>query len=59
MFLATHPWSDGGLVGRKKVHSSQPQGEQERLVGRHVSTRMAKDMEEADWRADENDMPSQ
>jgi pantothenate kinase len=59
VFLAVHPWSDGGLLlDERWFIQVDPKEARRTLVGRHVSTGVAKDMEEAKWRADENDMPS-
>jgi len=60
VFLAIHPWSDGGLLlDERWFIEVDPKEARRRLVGRHVLTGVAKDMEEAEWRADENDMPSE
>ena len=59
VFLAIHPWSDGGLLlDERWFIQVDPKEARRRLVGRHVSTGVAKDMKEANWRADENDIPS-
>jgi len=59
VFLAIHPWSDGGLLlDERWFIEVDPKEARRRLVGRHVLTGVAKDTEEAEWRADENDMPN-
>jgi len=59
VFLAIHPWSDGGLLlDERWFIQVDPKEARRRLVGRHVLTGVAKDLEEANWRADENDIPS-
>jgi pantothenate kinase len=60
VFLAIHPWSDGGLLlDERWFIEVDPKEARRRLIGRHVLTGVAKDMKEAEWRADENDMPSE
>lgn len=58
-FLAIAPWNEAALLldERWLVHIDIAQAQQ-RLVKRHVVTGVAKDLEEAIWRAEENDMPS-
>ncbi|KAI0063257.1 P-loop containing nucleoside triphosphate hydrolase protein [Artomyces pyxidatus] len=58
-FLSIPPWSEAGLLLDERwfveldvVKASR------RLVKRHVLSGVAKDLEEAQWRADENDMPN-
>ena len=59
MFLAIHPWSDRGLLlDERRFSQVDPKDSRRRLVGRQISTRVAKGTEEANWRADENDMLS-
>ncbi|KAG6910618.1 hypothetical protein DXG01_009127 [Tephrocybe rancida] len=57
--LSIEPWNEAGLLldERWYLHSEIDRA-QERLVKRHVVTGVAKDMEEAIWRAEENDMPN-
>jgi hypothetical protein len=50
--------SDRGLLLDERRSIQVDPKEDRRLVGRHVSTGVAKYMEEGIWRADENDMPS-
>ncbi|TCD68593.1 hypothetical protein EIP91_010382 [Steccherinum ochraceum] len=58
-FLAIDPWAEAGkaLDERWWVDISEDDAEK-RLVPRHVETGVAKDLEEAIWRARENDAPS-
>ncbi|KAF8972543.1 P-loop containing nucleoside triphosphate hydrolase protein [Flammula alnicola] len=59
VFLAIHPWSDGGfMLDERWFIEVDPAVARTRLIGRHVLTGVAKDMKEAEWRADENDGPS-
>lgn len=58
-FLSIDPWVEASklLDERWFVHVDVIKA-RERLVKRHVVTGVAKDMEEAIWRADENDGPN-
>ena len=58
-FLSLGPWKVAGeaLDERWFIDLGISEATQ-RLVVRHVQTGVAKDMEEAIWRADNNDMPS-
>jgi pantothenate kinase len=59
VFLAIKPWSEGGLLlDERWFIQVDPVEARKRLVKRHVLTGVAKDLEEAEWRADENDGPS-
>lgn len=59
VFLAIQPWSEAGLLLDERVYIEVDVAEaRKRLVKRHVVTGVAKDMKEAEWRADDNDMPS-
>ncbi|KAG6854199.1 hypothetical protein C0991_009512 [Blastosporella zonata] len=55
--LSIPPWSEAGLLldERWYIHIEIDKA-QKRLVKRHVATGVAKDMEQAIWRAEENDM---
>ena len=58
-FLAIEPWSEGGLLlDERWFIQVDPVEARRRLVKRHVLTGVAKDLREAEWRADENDGPS-
>lgn len=58
-FLAIKPWSEGGLLlDERWFIQVDPVAARRRLVKRHVLTGVAKDLKEAEWRADENDGPS-
>lgn len=59
-FLSIEPWSRAGLLldERWYIHVEQEEA-QRRLVDRHVVSGVAKDREEAIWRAEENDVPSE
>ena len=58
-FLSIEPWVEAGLALDERwwVEISEEDAET-RLVPRHVETGVAKDLEEAIWRARENDAPS-
>lgn len=58
-FLSVDPWDKAGrlLDERWWIDVNEEEGRR-RLVNRHVLSGVAKDMQEAIWRADENDMPS-
>jgi pantothenate kinase len=59
MFLAIHPWSDGGFLLDERWFVEIDLAEaRRRLVDRHLVTGVAKDRTEAEWRADANDVPS-
>jgi len=58
-FLSIEPWSEGGLLlDERWFVQVDPIDARRRLVKRHVLTGVAKDLKEAEWRADENDGPS-
>ncbi|KAF8168496.1 P-loop containing nucleoside triphosphate hydrolase protein [Crassisporium funariophilum] len=58
-FLAIEPWSEGGLLlDERWFIEVDPDMGRKRLVARHVLTGVTKDMEEAERRADENDIPN-
>lgn len=59
MFLGIEPWAEAGrlLDERWWVEVAEEEAEA-RLVARHVLTGVARDVEEAEWRARENDAPS-
>ena len=59
VFLAIKPWSEGGLLlDERWFMQIDPVEARRRLVKRHVLTGVAKNLKEAEWRADENDGPS-
>ena len=58
-FLSTPPWVDAGkLLDERWLIELDLTVASNRLVKRHVTSGVAKDMEEAQWRAAENDTPS-
>ncbi|GLB36756.1 putative P-loop containing nucleoside triphosphate hydrolase protein [Lyophyllum shimeji] len=58
-FLAIPPWNEAGLLLDERWYFEVDIEEaQRRLVQRHVATGVTKDLEEAVWRAEENDMPN-
>ncbi|KAJ3509129.1 hypothetical protein NLJ89_g5380 [Agrocybe chaxingu] len=58
-FLSIEPWSEAGLLLDERWFIEVDLDEaRRRLVGRHVLTGVTKDAREAEWRADENDMPN-
>ncbi|KXN88580.1 hypothetical protein AN958_07099 [Leucoagaricus sp. SymC.cos] len=58
-FLSIDPWIEAGkLLDERWFVQIDTIKARERLVKRHVITGVAKDMEEAIWRADENDLPN-
>jgi len=57
-FLSIEPWSAGGLLDKWWFLNVDIEAARRRLVKHHVVSRVAKDLEQASWRADENDMPS-
>ena len=59
VFLSIKPWSEGGLLlDERWLIQVDPVEAKRRLVKRHVLTGVAKDLKEAEWRADKNDGPS-
>ncbi|PPQ69198.1 hypothetical protein CVT26_003638 [Gymnopilus dilepis] len=59
VFLAIPPWSEGGMLLDERIFIEVDLAEaKKRLVKRHVVTGVAKDAKEAEWRADENDIPN-
>lgn len=58
-FLSIEPWCEGGsLLDERWYIELDPSEAAKRLVKRHVATGVAKDLTEAQWRSDANDMPS-
>ncbi|TFK71703.1 P-loop containing nucleoside triphosphate hydrolase protein [Pluteus cervinus] len=58
-FLSIEPWNQAGLLLDERWFIEVPfERAQSRLVKRHVLSNVAKDMDEAVWRAEENDMPN-
>lgn len=58
--LAVQPWSEASLLlDERWFVEIDPIQARRRLVERHVLTGVTKDREEAEWRADTNDGPSQ
>lgn len=58
-FLSIGPWREGGaLLDERWFLEVDVDEAQRRLVKRHVVSGVAKDLEEAVWRAEESDMPS-
>ena len=58
-FLSTPPWVDAGrLLDERWLIELDLTVASKRLVKRHVTSGVAKDLEEAQWRAVENDTPS-
>lgn len=58
-FLSLPPWVDAGkLLDERWLVELDPTVASNRLVKRHVMSGVAKDPEEAQWRAFENDTPS-
>lgn len=58
-FLSIDPWKEAGLLlDERWLIQTDIEEAKRRIVKRHVLTGVAKDMEEAKWRAEENDMPS-
>lgn len=59
-FLSITPWKEAGaLLDVRWYIQVDPVEARRRLVARHVLTGVAKDTKEAEWRADENDGPSE
>ncbi|EDR00645.1 uncharacterized protein LACBIDRAFT_192031 [Laccaria bicolor S238N-H82] len=57
--LSIEPWSAGGLLlDERWFLDVDIEAARRRLVKRHVVSGVAKDLEQASWRADENDMPN-
>lgn len=57
--LSKDPWREGGeMLDERWFLKVDIDEAQRRLVKRHVLTGVAKDMDEAIWRAEQNDMPS-
>lgn len=60
VFLAIDPWRKAGMMlDERCLLEVNPNEARTRLVTRHVITGVAKDLAEANWRADENDIPSE
>jgi pantothenate kinase len=60
VLLSSHGWKEAaGLLDERWLVDVGVEEAKKRLVKRHVITGVAKDMEEAIWRADNNDMPSE
>jgi len=60
VFLAIEPWNKAGMIlDERWFIEVNAEEAKKRLVGRHVLTGIAKDALEADWRANENDIPSE
>jgi pantothenate kinase len=58
-FLSIYPWVDAGrLLDERWLVELDSTVASGRLVKRHVKSGVAKDLEEAQWRAVENDTPS-
>ncbi|KIL61790.1 hypothetical protein M378DRAFT_166421 [Amanita muscaria Koide BX008] len=58
-FLSIDPWKEAGLLlDERWLFQIELEEATRRLVKRHVITGVAKDMKEAIWRAEENDMPN-
>ncbi|KDQ52955.1 hypothetical protein JAAARDRAFT_39671 [Jaapia argillacea MUCL 33604] len=58
-FLSIDPWSQAGqMLDERWVVDVDIDEAVKRLVKRHVVSGVAKDLEEAIWRADNNDMPN-
>jgi hypothetical protein len=58
-FLGAAPWGEAGaLLDERWWVAVGVEEARERLVKRHVASGVARDMDEAHWRARENDMPS-
>ncbi|KZV77423.1 P-loop containing nucleoside triphosphate hydrolase protein [Peniophora sp. CONT] len=58
-FLSIEPWCRAGsLLDERWYIELDPKEAARRLVKRHVATGVAKDLTEAQWRSDENDMPN-
>ncbi|KAI0034329.1 P-loop containing nucleoside triphosphate hydrolase protein [Vararia minispora EC-137] len=58
-FLSIEPWCKAGsLLNERWYIEIDPEKAARRLIRRHVATGVAKDLTEAQWRSDENDMPN-
>lgn len=58
-FLSISPWAEAGvLLDERWFVELEVDEASRRLVKRHVASGVAKDLEEAQWRSEENDMPS-
>ena len=58
-FLSIPPWLEAGkLLDERWLVELDTAIASDRLVKRHVTSNVAKDLEEAHWRAEENDTPS-
>jgi pantothenate kinase len=58
-FLSIPPWLEAGkLLDERWLVELDTAIASDRLVKRHVTSGVAKDLEEAHWRAEENDIPS-
>ena len=59
VFLSIEPWKKAGMMlDERCLIEVDPEEARKRLVARHVLTKITKDIAEANWRADENDIPS-
>jgi len=59
VFLAIEPWKKASLMlDERCLIKVDAQDARKRLITRHVVTGVAKNMSEANWRAEENDIPS-
>ena len=59
VFLAIEPWKKASLMlDERCLIEVDAQDARERLIARHVVSGVAKDISEANWRAEENDIPS-
>jgi pantothenate kinase len=60
VFLAIEPWvTAANLLDERWLIMVDPEKGKERLCRRHVETGVAVDWEDAVWRADNNDIPSE
>ncbi|KAF8627289.1 hypothetical protein AX17_006334 [Amanita inopinata Kibby_2008] len=58
-FVSIEPWNiAGSLLDERWLIQANPDEAQRRLVKRHVETGVARNLKEAWWRAEENDMPN-
>lgn len=58
-FLGIEPWREASeILDERWFIDVDPKSARERLVKRHVATGVAKNVEEAEWRATNNDIPS-
>lgn len=59
VFLAIEPWKKASMMlDERCLIEVDAQDARKRLIIRHVVTGVAKDISEANWRAEENDIPS-